>query len=124
MNAISQHLIPYRAYLTQQQQKISASICELEQQNRQDEADLQKIRLNIVQVFETVAAADEKQSANWQDFCARYEPRFQKLTAPWRARLSSAVQHSDTRTRYVEETKLSMANHIWNAFIAVRSDEP
>lgn len=124
MNPIAQHLIPYRAYLTEQQRRLTQEIAKLEQQNRQDEANLQKVRLNIVQVFETVASADEKQSETWEDFLARYTPRFDTLTAPWCARLSAAVLHSDSRTRMVEETKLSMANHIQNAFNAIRSEEP
>lgn len=120
MKSISDHLRSYRAFLSAEQKRLTDEIRHLEQQSRQDEADLHKIRLNILSVFETVAMADEKQSATWEDFCLRYELRFDTLTAPWRARLASAVRHSDTRTRFVEEIKLSTANQIKNAFLSAK----
>lgn len=120
MKTISEHLLPYRAFLADAQQKLTEDIRTLEAQNRQDEANMAKIRLNIFSVFETVASADEKQSADWADFCRRYEPRFDTLTAPWQARLGAAVRHSDTHTRFVEEIKLSTAQQIRNAFLAAK----
>ena len=119
MRAIADHLLPSRACLAEQRRKLTAAIADLEAQHRQDEADLHKIRLNIVEVFETVAAADEPQCAAWEDFCARYLPRFETLTAPWRARLSAAALHGDAKTVLVEETKLSTAQAIRSAFVSL-----
>ena len=120
MMSISEALIPYRAYLSEQKQFLKDEIASLEQQHRQDEANLAKIRLNIFEVFETVAAADEKACSSWQDFCLRYEPRFETLTAPWKKRLTSAVCNSDTHTRFIEETKLAAAERIHRAFLAAK----
>ena len=120
MNTITEHLIPYRAFLAQEKAQLMQQIALLEEQNRQDEADMHKIRLNIFEVFETVAQADEKQTVTWQDFCQRYEPRFETLTAPWQKRLESAVRNSDTRTRFVEEIKLSTADRIRQAFLGIK----
>ena len=120
MNSISEHLLPYRAFLAQEKEKLSQQIALLESQNRQDEANLAKIRLNIFGVFETVAAADEKATTGWEDFCLRYEPRFDVLTAPWRARLESAVRNSDSHTRFTEEIKLSTANRIHAEFLSIK----
>ncbi len=117
---ISEHLIPYRAFLAHEQEKLSQQIAVLESQKRQDEANLAKIRLNIFGVFETVAAADEKATATWEDFCQRYEPRFSSLTAPWEARLASAVRNSDSHTRFTEELKLSTANRIHAEFLSIK----
>lgn len=120
MKTVAEHLVPYRAFLSAEKQRLTDEIARLEQQGCQDEANLHKIRWNIYSVFETVAAADEKLAASWPDFCQRYEPRFATLTAPWRSRLADAVRHSDTHTRFVEEAKLSAANHIQNAFISMK----
>ena len=120
MKTISEALVPYRAYLLERKQRLKEEIVSLEQQNRRDEANFAKVRLNIYEVFETVAAADEKAAADWPAFCARYEPRFDTLTAPWKSRLASAVQNSDTHTRFIEETKLSTAEHIRRAFLDTR----
>ena len=123
MNNISQNLLPYRNFLAQQKAAIAKEIQALESQNCFDDANILKIRLNIFEVFETVASADEKQSSTWADFCARYEPRFDTLTAPWNARLASAVRNSDTKTRFIEEIKLSTAKRIREAFLSFRGDE-
>ena len=120
MNVISERLIPYRSFLVQQKERLTQQIFLLESQNRQDEANLAKIRLNIFGVFETVAAADEKAASSWEDFCLRYESRFQTLTAPWKARLEKAVCNSDTHTRFTEEIKLSTANCIQAAFLSIK----
>ena len=120
MNAISERLTPYRAFLAQEKEKLAQQIAELEGQNRQDEANQAKIRLNIYGVFETVAAADEKATASWEDFCRRYEPRFETLTAPWNARLQSAVRNSDSLTRFTEEIKLSTAKRIHKEFLSLK----
>ena len=124
MNTISEHLIEYRAFLSSEKEHLENEIRLLEGENRQDEADLLKIRLNIYGVFETVAAADEKVCADWEAFCLRYEPRFDTLTAPWKARLASALQNSDTRTRFAEEVKLGTANRIRSAFQAAKEQNP
>lgn len=122
MKTISESLIPYRSFLTSEQQRLADEIQKLEAQSRQDEANLLKVRLNIFGVFETVAAADEKQSESWEAFCRRYEPRFETLTAPWNARLASAVRNSDTHTRFIEETKLSTARRIRSVFESLKEN--
>jgi len=120
MKTTAEHLIPYRAYLFSERQRLTDLIQQMENQNRQDEANLLKIRLNILGVFETVAGADEQQTSAWEDFCLRYEPRFQTLTALWRAHLTAAQQHSDLSTQLIEEEKLSAANEIKNVFLSIK----
>ena len=122
MNTISERLVPYRAFLAEQKARLAADVQDLESRNCFDDANMLKIRLNIFDVFETVAKADEKQCSTWQDFCARYEPRFDALTAPWNARLASAVRNSDAKTRFIEELKLSTAKRIHEAFLSVREE--
>lgn len=120
MKTIADALVPYRAYLADHKTQLKEEISSLEQQSRQDEANLAKIRLNIFEVFETVAQADEKVCTTWDAFCTRYEPRFETLTAPWKKRLEAALRNSDARTCFIEETKLSTADHIHRAFQQTR----
>ena len=119
MKTISDHLSPYRAFLSGEKQRVAALIHQAEAENRQDEANLLKIRLNILGVFETVASADEKQTADWPSFRQRYEPRFDTLTAPWRARLAQAMQHGDLQTQTIEEEKLAATNQIKSVFLSI-----
>ena len=124
MKTIAECLIPYRTFLKEEQTRIAGEIQTLESQHCQDDANLLKIRLNIFEVFETVAEADEKQCTDWTAFCARYEPRFETLTAPWRSRLASAVRNSDTKTRLIEEIKLSTAQKLKEVFEKQKEQQP
>jgi len=120
MKTIAEHLTSYRTYLTAEKQRISGLIRQVEEQNQQHDANLLKIRLNILGVFETVASADERLSADWEAFCLRYEPRFDTLTAPWRARLMAAQQHGDLQTQVIEKEKLTAANEIKKVFLSTK----
>jgi len=120
MKTISERLVPYRAFLAEEKASITGEIQRLETQNCFDDANMLKIRLNIFDVFETVASADEKQCDTWEAFCQRYVSRFESLTAPWNARLASAVRNSDTKTRFIEEIKLSTAKRIHEKFLFLK----
>lgn len=122
MKTIADHLLPYRVFLADKKQRIGQAIEQLEEQKRQDEANLQKISLNIVGIFDTVALADERQATDWPSFCSLYERRFETLTAPWRIRLAAAREHGDILTQTIEEEKLSTANEIREVFFSIRSE--
>lgn len=123
MLTISQKLIPYRAWLKNEKESITAAIQRLEAENRQDEADLCKIRLNIISVFETVSAADEQHASSWADFVKRYETRFTTLTAPWSARLAAACAHGDHAVQAIEEEKMTAAKKVQDVFLSVKEQQ-
>lgn len=108
----------FDAYLTESRKELQKVIQKLEQEGRQDEANLNKVRLNIVTVFETVANADLRAvgAQGWQAFASRYQSRFASLSAPWRARLEEARRHGDTAAIAVEEAKIETAVRIEAAF--------
>lgn len=121
MTALKKNIQKYHALLGEKREQISQEIRLLEQEGRQDEANLAKVKLNIVNVFETVAAADEKavsveQSDAWRKFHERYIQRFSTLTKPWRERLAQAKVHQDAEVVAVEEAKLETAAWIEKAF--------
>ena len=121
MIALKDNVQKYHALLEEKREQISREIRLLEQEGRQDEANLAKVKLNIVNVFETVAAADEKavsveQSDAWRKFHERYIQRFSTLTKPWRERLAQAKVHQDAEVVAVEEAKLETAAWIEKAF--------
>ena len=121
MIALKDNVQKYHALLEEKREQISREIRLLEQEGRQDEANLAKVKLNIVNVFETVAAADEKavsveQSDAWRKFHERYIQRFSTLTKPWCERLAQAKLHQDAEVVAVEEAKLETAAWIEKAF--------
>jgi len=125
MSMIQEKLFPFFQALEQKKAVLTAQIAKLEQEGRRDEANLGKVRLNIVNVFETVANADQKsvEAGGWKDFCSRYEPRFDKLSEPWRARLEKARAHGDADTIAVEEAKLEMLAWIRSTWLAMKGDK-
>ena len=111
----------YRQWLNHEKEQLNIEIASLQQEDRMDEANWNKIRLNIVGVFEAVASVDAKLVSHQSEdsaeaFCARYLPRFVTLTAPWRAQLENARAHADAPTAAIEEIKLDMAARIEAAF--------
>ena len=121
-------LMKYRRKLAQEKERISKEILVLTNEGRQDEANLQKIRLNIIGIFETVADADMKwaegrHGERWAFFCKRYASRFHTLTNPWRIRLEQAKLHQDHEATAVEELKLETAALIERLFLNLEEND-
>ncbi len=121
MEALATALAAYRAFLKQEGDACSARVAQLEAAQRWAEANLEKVRRNITGVFSALLTADEAylQKAGQPTldaFCERFCPRFESLSAAWRAHLSAASAHGDLQTQLVEETKLVTANRLWEAF--------
>jgi len=118
MTDIAAKLLPYRSFLSEKKEQLTASIRALESEGRQDEANLTKVRLNIVTVFETLCGADEAYCKDdYAAFCQRYEARFHTIPSSWQVHLEAAKAHGDTSAQIIEETKLETANEIHNAFL-------
>lgn len=116
MESMETKLAPYFAFLASEKERLAASASSLAQAGRQDEANFDKIRLNIVTVFETVLRSDLEHTGSWEEFLERYTQRFTSLPAPWWERFAQARQHGDSCAQTVEEIKLEMTNRLWNAF--------
>lgn len=111
-------LLPYRSYINEQKASLAASIRQLEKEGRQDEANLAKIRLNIVGVFETLLSADQAYCKGDQEaFFKRYEGRFTSIPASWQANLEKARTHGDASAQLIEEVKLQTANELHDVFL-------
>lgn len=118
MTVIKAKIAPYRAFLTLQKEQLTASIRTLEEEGRQDEADLEKVRLNITTVFETLANADEAFCKDdYAAFCERYTARFTTMPLSWQAHLDKAKAHGDADAQRIEEAKLETADQLKNAFL-------
>ena len=119
MSSFTPLLSRYRSFLADEKARLSMQIQQLTNEGRQDEANLHKVKLNIVTIYETLTAADERAS-DWADFCRRYEGRFQSLPAQWQAHLETAKAHGDVAAQVVEETKLETAAHLLKVFRSVK----
>lgn len=80
-----------------------------------DDADLEKIRLNIIGVFTTLAEATHGADRDaWQ---RAYLARFDTIPMNWRQRLGEAQAHSDTAAAAVEELKLAAMERLRAIFL-------
>lgn len=120
MSSFSPLLSPYRAFLADEKARLARLIQQLTVEGRQDEANLHKVKLNIVSIFETLAGADERASSHWDDFCQRYEGRFHTLPAQWLSHLEKARAHNDTSAQVIEEAKIETAAHLLKVFQSVK----
>ncbi len=124
MKTLDQLLNEYRRYLQSERTALKTAIARHEDAACYDDANLDKIRLNIVEVFSTLASADEARARalNGPDaaiaacFRKAYLMRFQTITAPWSERREKAAQHGDTATTVIEEIKLQMAQSLKETF--------
>ena len=93
--------------------------------NRKDEADLEKIKLNIYDVFNTLVGATHKQilaknhideSLIYDEFCQAYLQTFDKIPQSWKLKLDKAKENDNVIEAVIEETKLNVANELKNIF--------
>lgn len=98
------------------EQKIAA--CEekrkrLQEDGYSDEADFEKIRANVYDIFKTVLSAAAKQSGQgpsgaW-DFLKK---KLEEIPSNWSAAYEKAKQHDDVKSMHIESIKLDVAQDI------------
>lgn len=108
---MEQRLTHYLAALRAAEERSLAQIAALESENRQDEADLEKIRRNVYGICISHANADAAAARSAADpaadFARCHTRRLAALPEPWRQRREKAAAHGDVITVTIEETKLS-----------------
>ena len=117
---MEQRLLRYLDALAAEQGRSEEEIHALEAEQRQDEANLEKVRHNVLGIFGTLAKADAAQARKTdnpsESFAQLHTQRFERFPEPWRQRLSKAAAHGDVVTQTIEETKLKTVARIWAVF--------
>jgi hypothetical protein len=92
--------------------------------DRKDEADLEKIMVNIYEIFKTLFLSDIKQLegksiANPEDIniYGGYLLRFDTIPANWKKSLDKAIEHGDITKQVIEEHKLEVAKELKDMFL-------
>lgn len=94
--------------------------------NRNDEADLEKVKVNIYEIFKTLFLSDIKQLEG-KDLSGikdigvygGFLLRFDTIPNNWRASLDKAIEHGDTTKQVIEEYKLTVAGELKDKFIEI-----
>lgn len=87
---------------------------------RADEANFEKIRSNIYDVFRTVARVAQEQCG--QDAAALrrfFAERLEKIPASWHASLQKAEAHRDADKAHIEHIKLDTVRDIGERFARI-----
>lgn len=78
-----------------------------------DEANFEKIKANIYDIFKTVQSAALKKygddQAKAQEF---FRDRLEEISARWLAAYEKAREHEDIKTMHIEQVKLAAAQDI------------
>ena len=92
--------------------------------DRKDEANLEKIKINIYEIFKTLFINDIKQLQgknleNIKDIniYGGYLLRFDTIPVNWKKSLSMAKEHGDIVKQVIEECKLAVADELKEKFL-------
>lgn len=110
----------FSTFLTEQADACRAKERELLSESRKDEANFEKIRANIFELFQSVWSAANKSSENPQRF---FLEKLEEIPANWRNSLEKAVRYDDAGKAHIETIKLEAAEEIKGAFRRTWGDQ-
>lgn len=115
----------YTEALNEKKEKCKQRCDILTKDNREDEADLEKIKLNIYDIFTTFIGVAQRQilkkehideNSKYEAFCNEYLQTFDKIPESWRVKLEKAKENDAVINIVIEETKLSVVSELKNIF--------
>lgn len=128
MKTIEEIKKEYLEFSKEQAEKCKKLIQVLKQEDKEDEANLEKIKLNIYEIFESLITASEKKVLNQRNkteeektaaFCEEFLAFFDKIPTNWRVNYEKAKEYNDVTQYVIEENKLSVAEQLKNYFSSI-----
>lgn len=105
----------YLAYLKNKQSNIRISIEDLLKDDRVDEANLEKIRLNIVDIFSKMFNISI--TNNYETLREKYFIHFDKITKPWLINKLKAEEFEKEQEVIIENIKIQEAEELKSKFV-------
>ncbi|MDR7855150.1 hypothetical protein [Tissierella sp.] len=105
----------YLSFLREEQEDLRKSIEDLQKQECVDDANLQKIRLNIVEIFNkmfNISLSDSPIALR-----EKYLGFFQKITEPWYVNKEKAQKFGDENEAIIEDIKIQEAEKLKSQFV-------
>lgn len=100
----------YLNFLNMREESLKRSIEDLQRQECRDEANLEKIRLNVVEIFHKMFNISfSNDSVELKD---KYLNFFDKITTPWRVNREKAIEFGKDREAIIEELKIEEAEKL------------
>lgn len=100
----------YLNFLNMREESLKRSIEDLQRQECRDEANLEKIRLNVVEIFHkmfNISFSNDPVELN-----DKYLNFFDKITTPWRVNREKAIEFGKDREAIIEELKIEEAEKL------------
>lgn len=105
----------YLLFLNERQANLKALIENLHEEERIDEAILEKIKLNIVEIFSKMFNISI--SNNCEALKEKYLGYFDKITSPWRTNKLKAIEFDREQEIIIENIKIQEADELKSKFL-------
>mgnify|MGYP000934280966 CR=1 FL=1 len=105
----------YLNFLEEKQKNIKSSIKKLQEEDRMDEANFEKIRLNVVEIFTKMFAISN--SDNPKILKEKFLGFFDKITKPWYVNMDKALKFEKEEKVIIEEIKIQESEELKTKFI-------
>ena len=106
-------------FLDQQIQLCKQYEIELQEDERRDEANFQKIKANVYDIFKTILSVAQK-AGNGNPAAVKqfFLVKMEQIPASWKTAYEAARLHDHTENMLIEEIKLDPAAEIENEFLS------
>ena len=116
---MKQRIEKLNAYFSEQIAQCNKRREQLLADDRSDEANFEKIRANVFDIFRTILSVAEKTGKNESAVKRFFLSRAEQIPAAWRASLEQAQKHEDTVKVRIESIKLKAKDEIISTFINI-----
>ena len=104
----------YLNFLRDKQESLEKTIEDLQSQDCVDEANLGKVRINIVEIFHKMF--NISLSDNPEDLREKYLGFFDKIASPWYRNKEKALEFDNEMEAIIEDIKIQEAEELKNQF--------
>lgn len=106
-------------FLDQQIQLCKQHAIELQEEERRDEANFQKIKANVYDIFKTILSVAQKAgSGNPETVKQFFLEKMKQIPANWKTAYEAARLHDHTENMLIEKIKLDTAAEIEHEFLS------
>ncbi len=124
---IQELTLRYYAFIESKKKQCEKEYENLKKDNRKDEADHEKIKENIYEIFEVLFKTHVNQleklfiseEDKLQKLKVEYLNRFETIPKSWVTRLELAKKHNDVANIVIEELKLQVAQGLKDQFMSL-----
>ena len=103
-------------YLDERTSAVQDNIARLNEDDRRDEADFEKIRANIFPIMKQILQASERIAKDEGEQIKFLDDRITMFEDTWKEALAKATEHKDAKRILQEQVKLEAINEIRDAF--------